>query len=138
MKIGIIGSMQFSDQMIKVAEQLKETGHEPSLSLFIEPFLGKSSDEQERIKIDQKNTQDVMRKDIDRLKGVDAVLVLNLEKHGEAGYIGGNTFLEMGMVYFAGKPIFLYHPVPENPYYQTEISAMQPIIINEDLSLIRE
>lgn len=134
MKIGIIGSMQFSDQMIEVAEKLKKLGHEAILSLFIQSFLGKDADKQERIKLHQKNDEDAMRKDVEHLKQADAILVLNLEKLSITGYIGGNTFLEMGMAHLNRQPIYLYHPIPEIPYFKTEIEAMKPIILKEDLT----
>ena len=47
MKIGIIGSMQFSDRMVEVATKLKALGHEPMMSLFVQSFLGKDAEEQE-------------------------------------------------------------------------------------------
>ena len=138
MKIGIIGSMQFSDQMVEVAEKLKTLGHEPVLSLFVESFLGKNAEEQERIKLAQKNDEDAMRKDIEHLQQADAILVLNMEKHGIPGYIGGNAFLEMGMAHLNRQPIYLYNQIPEIPYYKTEIEAMRPVILNGDLSLLQK
>lgn len=136
MKIGIIGSMQYSDQMVESAEKLKALGHTPMLSLFVESFLGKDAIEQERIKLAQKNDEDAMRKDIKHLKKADAILVLNIEKHGIPGYIGGNSFLEMGAAYLNRKPIYLMNPIPEIPYYKTEIEAMKPDILNGDLTRI--
>jgi len=137
MNIGIIGSMQHSEAMVKVADELRALGHEPSLSPFVESMLGKTAEEQERLKIQQKNDQDAMRKDIDRLATADVILMLNLEKNGQPNYIGGNAFLEMGMAYLQGKPIFLYNPIPDNPYYRTEIEAFKPTVINGNLSLIK-
>lgn len=138
MKIGILGSMQFSDQMIQIANELRNMGHDPVTSRFIEPFLGKTAEEQERIKIQQKNNDDVMRKDVENMKSVDAFLVLNFDKHGIKNYIGGNAFLEMGVAYFDRKKIFLYNDIPEIPIYKSEIEAMKPIIIYGDLQKISE
>ncbi len=138
MKIGILGSMQFSDQMIQIAEKLRNLGHEPVTSRFIEPFLGKTAEEQERIKIQQKNNNDVMRKDVENMKSVDAFLVLNFDKNGIKNYIGGNAFLEMGVAYCDKKKIFLYNDIPEIPLYKSEIEAMRPLILHGDLKKISE
>lgn len=138
MKIGILGSMQLSDQMIQIAGELRNMGYEPITSRFIEPFLGKTAEEQERIKIEQKNNSDVMRKDVESMKSADAFLVLNFDKHGIKNYIGGNAFLEMGVAYFDRKKIFLYNDIPEIPLYKSEIEAMKPVILHGDLQKISE
>lgn len=137
MKIGIIGSMQNAELMVTTATTLRHNGHEPIVSLFVESVLGKSAGEQERIKLDQKNNEDAMRRDVEQLVAGDAILVLNTEKNGQANYIGGNAFLEMGMAYFREKKIFLLNPIPDNPYYRTEIEAMKPVVIDGDLTKIQ-
>lgn len=138
MKIGIIGSMQFSQQMINIAEELRKLGHEPILSLFVQSFIGKNAEEQERIKIEQKNQQNAMKRDIENLKSADAILMLNLDKNGISNYIGGNAFLEMGMAYVDDKKIFLYNPIPDILVFKTEIEAMKPVVLNGDLTLLQK
>lgn len=71
------------------------------------------------------------------MQGADAVLAVNLDKHGIKNYIGGNTFLELGFAHVLNQKIFLLNPIPDMPYYKTEIVAMKPIVINGDLSQIR-
>jgi len=71
------------------------------------------------------------------MQDADAVLVLNLDKHGVKNYIGGNTFLEMGFAHVLNQKIFLYNPIPGMPYYKTEIAAMKPIVIKKDLKKIK-
>lgn len=63
----------------------------------------------------------------------DAILVINEAKNGIAGYIGGNTLLEIGRAYAQGLEIFLLHPVPEVSYAD-EIRGMDPIILDGDLA----
>ncbi len=67
----------------------------------------------------------------------DCVLIVNQEKRGVKNYIGGNTFLEMGYAFALGKPIFVLNPLPELPYI-TEMNGMQPVIINGNLTKIKE
>jgi len=70
------------------------------------------------------------------MQGADAVLVLNLDKHGIKNYIGGNTLMEIGFAHVLNQKIFLYNPIPEIAYYKTEIEAVKPVVINGDLSKI--
>lgn len=137
MKIGIVGSMQFTERMLEMKEKLIELGHEAFLTDLHGPFIGKTDEEKETIKIDQKQNQDAIRQFWYMMQGADALLVLNLDKHGIANYIGGNTFLEIGFAHVLNQKIFLLNPIPEMPYYKTEIEAMKPVVINGDLSLIR-
>lgn len=137
MRIGIIGSMQLTERMYEAAELLKTLGHDAFVvSAFAPDFVGKTDDEKEVIKIHQKNNNDAMRVDCERIKDVDAVLVMNLEKNGVPNYIGGNAFLEMGYAHILGKGIYLYNPIPEIPFYKTEIVAMKPVILDGDLARV--
>lgn len=71
------------------------------------------------------------------MQGADAILVAKYDKHGVANYIGGNTFLEMGFAHVLNQKIFVLNPLPDMPYYSTEIVAMNPVVINGDLAKIR-
>jgi len=129
--------MQLSDKMVEVRNQLLELGHEVTVSDFVDSMLGKTAEEQETIKIQQKNNEDAMRKDCKRLENADAVLVVNFDKNGITNYIGGNTFLEIGYAHILGKKIFMFNPVPEIPVYNTELKAFKPVVFNGDFSLIK-
>lgn len=137
MRVGVVGSMQYTEKMIEARDKLIELGHDAFVTTLASPFIGKTDKEKEKIKLHQKNNQDAIREFWRLLQGSDAILVINLDKHGVKNYIGGNTFLEMGFAHVLNQKIFLLNPVPEMPYYQTEIVAMKPIIINGDLDLIR-
>jgi hypothetical protein len=79
---------------------------------------------------------DAIREFWNAMQGGDAVLVLNLDKNGVKNYIGGNTLMEIGFAHVLNQKVFLYNPIPDIPYYKTEIEAVQPVIINGDLSRI--
>lgn len=128
--------MQFTEKMLEIREQLIALGHDAFVTDLHEAFIGKTYEEKEMIKIHQKNNMDAIREFWNAMQGSDAVLVLNLDKRGIANYIGGNTLMEMGFAHVLYQKIFLYHPIPEIPYYKTEIEAMKPVVINEDLSKI--
>lgn len=136
MKIGIVGSMQFTEQMLDIKEKLNALGHDAFLTDLHEPFIGKTDEEKEEIKIFQKNEKDAIREFWNKMQGADAVLVLNLDKHGVKNYIGGNTLMEIGFAHVLNQKIYLMNPIPEIPFYKTEIEAVKPVIINGDLNLI--
>lgn len=129
--------MQYTEQMLKAKEELIALGHDAFLTDLHEPFIGKTDEEKEAIKLDQKNNKDAIREFWNMMQGADAVLVLNLDKHGIANYIGGNTFLEIGFAHVLGQKIFLLNPIPDIQFYKTEIEAMKPVILNGDLSLVQ-
>lgn len=134
MRVGIIGSMHFSEKMLEVGEAIKAFQHEPIYSGFVESFVGKDDTEKEKIKFAQKFNENAMQRDWDRMREADALLVVNLERHGIPNYIGGNTLFELAAGYFAGKKIFLLNPIPEIKFYKSELEAVNPVILNGDLS----
>ncbi len=138
MKIGVVGSMQYTEKMMSARDELIKLGHDAFVTDLAEPFVGKTDDEKEKIKINQKQNMDAIREFWRKMQGADAILVMNLDKHGVKNYIGGNTFLEMGFAHVLDQKIFLLNPIPEMPYYQTEIVAMKPVVINGDLTVIVE
>lgn len=137
MRIGISGSMHHTEAMIKACDTLRALGHDAYMTELAAPFIGKSDEEKERIKIEQKNNQDAIREFWDLMQGGDAILVLNLERHGIANYIGGNAFLEIGFAHILKQKIFLFNPIPEIAVFKSEIDAMKPVIIYEDYSLVK-
>lgn len=128
--------MQYTEKMLELRDALKTLGHDAFITDLNEAFIGKSDEEKEKIKIDQKNNKDAMREFWNAMQGGDAILVANFDKHGVKNYIGGNSFLEMGFAHVLGQKIFLLNPIPDMPYYKTEIEAMKPVVVNGDLSKI--
>lgn len=129
--------MQFTEKMLKVRDQLIGIGHDAFVTSLASPFVGKSDEEKEQIKIRQKNNQDAIREFWQLMQNGDAILVANFDKNGIKNYIGGNTLMEIGFAHVLNQKIFLLNPIPEIPFYKTEIEAMKPIIINGNLNLIR-
>ncbi|MDO8656212.1 MAG: hypothetical protein Q7K45_03160 [Nanoarchaeota archaeon] len=136
MKIGVIGSMQYTEQMVKARDDLRTLGHDAFLTDLHETLLGKNDEEKEKIKIDQKTNHDAIREFWRQMQGADAVLAINLDKHGIKNYIGGNTLMEIGFAHVLDQKIYLLNPIPEITFYKSEIEAMNPIILNGDLSQI--
>ena len=130
--------MQFTEKMMEVRDTLIQQGHDAFVTTLAPPFVGKSDEEKEVIKLHQKNNLNAIREFWGLMQGADAVLVLNIDKNGIKNYIGGNTLMEIGFAHILNQKIFLWNPAPDIPYYKTEIEAMKPTIIYEDLSKINE
>lgn len=82
-----------------------------------------------------KKEYDYIRYHYKEITESDAVLVLNFDKNGIKNYIGGNTLMEIGFAYVHYKKIFLLNPIPDMAY-KDELEAIEPIIIDKNLSLI--
>lgn len=136
MKIGVVGSMQYTEKMIELRDRLIALGHDAFVTNLAAPFIGKTDEEKEEIKLHQKNDMDAIREFWNLMQDADAILVANFDKHGIKNYIGGNTFLEMGFAHVLNQDIFMLNPIPEMPYYKTEIVAMKPVVIDGDLERI--
>ena len=129
MKIAICGSMIHEPSMVAAQESLRARGYEverPNVKEgeFVAGVRAAISDADKRRYIDEHFA---------KIDTSDAVLIINEAKNGVAGYIGGNTLLEIGRAYAQGLEIFLLNPVPEVGYAD-EIRGMNPIVLDGDLA----
>lgn len=137
MIITICGSMQFYHQMAKAQKELEVRGLRVLVPTELgnektnESFMNKDED-----KILTKIEYDFIREHFRKIEKSDAILILNYEKKGMAGYIGGNTFLEMGFAFGLGKKIYLLYPVPKMDY-SVEMHAMKPVVLHGDLTTLQ-
>lgn len=139
MIITVCGSMTFYKEMNAAKDQLEHLGHTV--------FIPKESDRDEmplearpevpdETKISAKIEFDFIRKHFKKIEQSDAILILNYDKKNTPGYIGGNTFLEMGIAFWQGKKIYLMNPVPKMNY-SIEMHSMQPIVLHGDLTKLQ-
>lgn len=128
--------MQYTEKMLEIRDQLIKMGHDAFVTTLADPFVGKADEEKEEIKLHQKNNMDAIREFWRLMQGGDAVLVANYDKHGVKNYIGGNTLMKIGFAHVLDQKIYLLNPVPDIPYYKTEIEAVKPTILNGDLTKI--
>jgi hypothetical protein len=138
MKIAICGSMQFHEEMRVTKEALEVLGHEVRTPLTVGeevPIEARANISPEEI-ISAKIEYDFIREHFRNIDWCDAILILNYRKKEIAGYIGGNTFLEMGHAFGLGKKIFILYPIPQMDY-ATEMHSMQPIVIDGDFNKIK-
>ncbi len=127
--------MQFSAQMIEVADGLRIAGHTPDISDAAVAYA--SGARRLRESADHKVSSDAIRTHYRKIVNADAVLILNYEKRGIIGYIGGNSLIEMGYAYALEKKIYLLNTVPDMSYTD-EIIAMKPVELHGRLGDIAD
>lgn len=134
MKIAICASMSALEDMLIAKEKLEALGHvvEVPAGISRQGLSGRSGSSG---KSGEKAKHDLIRKHYEVIKGSDAILVVNPDRNGIRGYIGGNTFLEMGFAFILNKRIFCLNALPELPY-ASEIAGMQPVVLNGNLDLV--
>ena len=146
MKITICGSIAFYDQMLIAKKQLEELGHEVKLPptdvkdengdpMSVADYYQKRKTATNSETWVWQRKKEAIDSHFDKIAWSDAVFVLNYDKKGVPGYVGGNTLMEMGVAFFLKKPIFFLNPIPELSYKE-EILGMWPIVLNGDLSKI--
>ncbi len=153
MKITICGSIAFYQQMEELKNSLISKGHEVFIPLLSNEapkemgggkkiYFGKYIEDNGGIDSFSPDHQiwDLKEKAIrdhyEKIENCDAIIVVNHEKRGLNGYIGGNTLIEIGVAFYLNKKIFILNPVSSEISYKQEIMGMKPIILNGDLSLI--
>lgn len=154
MKITICGSIGFYKEMEDVRDALQEMGHEvkiPELALEApekfggdkKVYFGKYIEENGGIDAfpagheiwDLK--EGAINDHFEKIDWADAVLIVNEEKRGVPGYVGGNTLIEIGVAFYGGKRIYIMHEVSPQLSYKQEILGMKPVMLRGDLSVIR-
>lgn len=142
MKIAICGSLDFTYEIKKLADELQKMNFEVHIPISSDKIL-KGEVSLEEIKKAKKNgtfsdraiKYDSIRAYWNIINNCDCILVANYSKKRIKNYIGGNSFLEMGFAHVLRKKIFLLNDIPKMIYID-EIKAMQPIILKGDLSKV--
>lgn len=129
--------MHFAREMLDVQKKLEANGHTVFIPLDTQDCL-KNPD----LNMDMEyciNTN-VQEESFNNIPKSDAVLVLNYQRNGIPGYIGGATLMEIGIAQHLKKKIFLLNPPPKvkDLRYSIEIQLAKPIILNGNLNLINE
>lgn len=146
MKITICGSIAFYEEMIAIKNNLESLGHEVDLPPFeiknengqmipIAEYYEKRKKEKDDTSWIWDRKKEAIETHFKKIEWSDSILVLNYSKGEIDNYIGGNTFLEMGVAFHLKKKIFLLNNIPDVSYKE-EILGMKPMIIFGDLNKI--
>ena len=137
-KIVICGSMSASREMVDAAESLCVRGYEVTLPRNAERYAtGEKTPESIVESTQNKKADDLIRRYYILIKASDMVLIVNPPKRGIDGYIGANTFLEMGFVHVLHKPIYVLYPHDLSSSYASEIEAMDFVQLDGNIDLLR-
>lgn len=153
MKITVCGSITFYPEIERLKQDLETRGHEVTIPL-LNKVVPKYSDDrkinfakyiEEHGGIDAfppddpiwTAKQDALNDHFRKIEWADAILVANHEKRGVDGYIGGNTFIEIGLAFYLKKKIYILNPISSEIAYKQEIYGMKPILLNGDIDLVK-
>lgn len=130
--IALCGSMKHSERMVEIGRALEQGG----MKVFL-PNIGESSDYSALSDAEAtEHKSRMIRAHLEKITQSDAVLVVNEPLKGIDGYIGANTFLEMGFAYALDKKIYVLNSLPEQPNI-VELRGLLPIVLRGDLSLLK-
>lgn len=138
MKIIICGSISAAKEILKVKKELETKGYEVEIPEGVKrPEIRAKVNASQEEKADVKIKHNLIKEYYDKIKEVDIVLVVNPTLKGIKGYIGGNTFLEMGFAHVLRKKLYCLYPLPKVSYL-SEILTMKPIILNGKFNKIKQ
>ncbi len=138
MRIFLVASMNFYPKLIEVQSQLVNMGHVVEIPISAKMMIDSGSFDPSNFKESFTNQQkkDFFRNNLDRMKDCDAILVINEEKNGIAGYIGTSVIMEIGIAFYLNKKIYLWNPMSPDAAYKPEIDAFEAMVINQDITQI--
>ena len=138
--ICLCSSASFYKDVLAIEEQLKAAGYEALIPSTANRMKQNNDFTVERYKTWLANEQDyhkkkaLMDEHFAKVMAADAILMVNLEKNGIAGYIGGNGLMEMVIAYHYKKPIYIWNEVGGTHPFEEEIKGMGAIPIHQDIA----
>ena len=141
--ITICASAAFYKQVVEVEMELKKAGFGVAVPLTAGIMKKSGNFRVESYKTWYKNPKDYARKTFltkhhfNKIVKGDAILVLNYEKNGVPGYIGGAVLCEMAIALQFKKKIYVLNPIDEACGYKEELLGMSPVFLGGDLGKIK-
>ena len=140
--ITICSSASFYKDVIELEKELKKLGFKVKVPKSAKRMKKENNFDVSYYKTWFKNKDDykikrnLMKSHFQKVTEADAILVLNKEKNGITGYIGGNGLMEMAIAFHYKKPIFIYDKISDKSNIAEEVYGLNPIFIGGDLNLI--
>lgn len=138
--ITICSSAQFYSHVLDVEKELKKLGYSIKVPKTARIMQKNSNFDVAYYKTwfgnkeDYKKKQALMDAHFKKVLEADAILIVNDEKHGMPGYIGGNVLMEMVVAYMNKKPIFILNEISEKLPVLEEVYGLYPIFLNGSLN----
>jgi len=130
--------MKFSKEMLKIQLDLKSLGYSNvvvphNTEKYASNELG---EETHNDSANNKIEKDLIRTYYQEISSAEAIIIANYDKNGIANYVGGNSFVEAAFAHVLNKKLYFLFDIPEM-IYTDELKALQPIILNGDLKMIK-
>ena len=141
--ITICSSASFYKQVLEAKTFLEQTGFKVLIPLVARDMEKNKDFRVERYKTwfkkpdYYKRKKFLTKKHFEKVIRGDITLVLNYEKNGVPGYVGGAVLMEMAIALHHRKPIYLLNPIPKSVSYKEELLGMSPMILDGDLANIK-
>ena len=140
--ITICSSGSFYESVIDVKGQLEQLGFKVLVPSTAEKMKRDGDFNVDKYKTWFRNPADykiktkLMEQHFEKVVAADAILVINYEKRGVPGYIGGNVLMEMTVAFLNKKSIYILNPIADDLDIKEEILGLEPKFINGDLTKI--
>ncbi len=140
--ITIVASASFFKEALETEKELKKLGLKVLVPITARKMEKAGNYDVSFYKTWFKNPNDysrkafLMRNHIDKVVQADAILVINLDKNGIEGYIGGNSLIEMAIAFYFRKPIFILNKIAKSSPFYEEVLGVLPIFLNGNLAKI--
>lgn len=141
--ITICASASFYPKVVEIKNKLEAMGFKVLIPIVASKMKKDNDFRVEKYKTWFTNPDDYKKKSyytkhhFEKVVKGDATLVLNYEKNGKQGYIGGAVLSEMALAFYFKKPIYILNPIDESSGFKEELYGFQPIILNGNLNLIK-
>jgi len=141
--ITICSSVAFYKDIVEISKRLRKLGFKVLVPSTVFKMEKEGNFDVEKHKTWFRNKNDYKKKTrlinehFKKVIKADAILVINKEKKGIQGYIGGNTLMEMSLAYYFKKKIFIWNDVGSDLTIEEEIRGLNPIFINQNLSRLK-
>lgn len=142
MTITICSSTTFYKDVLAVEQRLMQAGYTVLVPEGVEIMKTQKNFDPDSHKAsylkkkDYKLKQKLIDLHIEKIKKADAVLIVNNEKKGIQGYIGGNVLIEMAVAYVLKKQIYLWNDISDTHPFADEIYGLHPRMLQADISRI--
>lgn len=136
MKVLVHSSLDFDKELVSVKDFIEDSDKVE----IILPELTRYQHIRDVEGDDETFTKIKNRLTIENMKNVeicDALLILNYSHRNIENYVGGNSFIEMCIAFYLGKPIYLLNDIPEDMPYTEEIKALYPIVVHSIENFIK-
>lgn len=138
MKITICGSLTFNKEFLELKNQLEEMGH----IVYLPESTNQNQTKEYWVQFEKENHEEFVMIKRERMKlhfqkiiDSDAILVANYEKNNTPGYIGLNTYIEMGIALEHDKQVYILY-TPTNEKAKEEVDPMMAVQLEGDLTKI--